>query len=503
MLALAVLLAAATPAATTVASPGPDRVALTIYRNPWRGRSDAMNLRFLGGFALVTETRTLHVPAGDATLRFEGVADGIVPASAIVTGLPGGVVEKDRDARLLSPAALVDGTLGRDVTLRRTDKKTGKIVEQDATIIAGPGNGVVLQTSTGIETLRCSGLPEGLTYGGVPAGLSAKPVLSVETHSPAAADVTVTLSYLADGFDWSASYVATIAPAGDRLDLFGWLTLANANAEGWSDVRLEAVAGRLNRQGYREIAARAQRLELRCYPLGTTTSDLPVIRPYERSAGLDEIVVTGARRFMLMAPAPAAPPPPPPPPPPPAEDLGDLKLYRIPEPVDVAAHGQKQVALLAKPRIPFAKVYRLQVYPWAETAAEPATISLRVDNSEKTGLGVPLPAGTTSLYQPVDGATLLLGTGSIGDTAKGEKTRLTAGVSNQVLVAQRIDNAMRHVTVTNANPFPVPIEVAIGSAGLPAIENPGVPVARIDGVETWTTTVRANGSAVLTYRVKR
>ena len=57
-----------------------------------------MNLRSLRGFALVTETRRVTIPAGDGVIRFEGVAGGILPESAIVTGLPDGVVEKNQDA---------------------------------------------------------------------------------------------------------------------------------------------------------------------------------------------------------------------------------------------------------------------------------------------------------------------------------------------------------------------------------------------------------------------
>jgi hypothetical protein len=497
MLLLAGLLAAASPAVATVASPGADHVALTVYRDPSRGRQQKMDLRWLGGFALVTETRTLHVPAGDAVLRFEGVADGIIPASAIVTGLPGGVIEKNRDARLLSPGALVDGRLGRDVTLRRTDPKTGKAVEEDATIVAGPGEGVVLKTPSGIETLRCAGLPEGLTYGGVPDGLSAKPVLSVTTRSPTAADVTVTLSYLAGSFDWSASYVGTVAPNGRTLDLFGWLTLANGNAERWSDVQLQAVAGRLQRQYIREIAAAAMRLELHCFPLGTTTSDLPAIEPYHRSEGEEgDIVVTAARRMAPMAFALAAPAPPPP------EDLGDLKLYRVPETVDVSPNGQKQVALLVQPHVAFERVYRVRLALWQAADGVPATIALRFLNDEKSGLGIPLPAGTTNLYQMQNGARLLLGSGTISDTAKGEKGRLTAGVSPQVLVSQTLDGRTRHVTLTNANPFPVAVEVALGFAGQSAIERPSVPITRIDGIETWSTTISANGTASLDYSLK-
>ncbi|WP_454882889.1 DUF4139 domain-containing protein [Sphingomonas oryzagri] len=503
MLGLAVLLAAAVPHASTVRSPGPEHVSLTIYRDPMRRRQQAMNLRWLGGFALVTETRRIHVPAGDAVLGFEGVADGIIPASAIVTGLPGGTIEKNRDARLLSPAALIDGTLGREVTLRRIDRKTGKVNEERATIVAGPAQGVVLRTESGIETLGCSGLGESPRYDGVPEGLSAKPVLSVLTHSPQPADVTVGLSYLASGFDWSASYVANVAPGGASLDLFAWLTLANSNAQGFPDANVQAVAGRIERQDIREIAAQAAKLELHCYPLGTTTSDLPTIERYRRAAAdsAEDIVVTGARRFAPMAYAVAAPPPPPPPPPP--EDLGDLKLYRVPETVDVSPNGQKQVALLVQHRVRFEKVYRARLYSWAAVSGAPASVVLRMRNEEKSGLGIPLPAGTTALYQPRGDTRLLLGLGTIGDTAKGEKARLVAGVSRQILVDQTVQGRDRHVSVSNGNAFPVNLEVAIGMAGEQAYVDASAPLERIDGIQTWSVVIPANGSAKLDYRPRR
>ncbi len=78
------------------------------------------------GFAMISETRTVTLPPGRSTLRFEGVAEGMVAVSAIVTGLPGGTIEKNRNADLLSPAALLDGTLGNRVRITRTNPATGK-----------------------------------------------------------------------------------------------------------------------------------------------------------------------------------------------------------------------------------------------------------------------------------------------------------------------------------------------------------------------------------------
>jgi hypothetical protein len=183
---LALLLASGGSAGFTqgvATSPGPDAVSVTVYRDPDRDADRALNLDWLNGYALITETRRVDIPAGDAEIRFEGVAGGIMPESAIVAGLPDGVVEKNQDAQLLSPVSLLDRSLGRRVHLRRTLRATGAVREEEAVIRSGAGGAVVLQTEAGFEALRCTGIPETLVYDRVPEGLSAKPTLSVRTRS--------------------------------------------------------------------------------------------------------------------------------------------------------------------------------------------------------------------------------------------------------------------------------------------------------------------------------
>ena len=74
----------------------------------WSSGNPPIQTWWPAGYALVTETRTVTIPAGETLIRFQAVADGMYPESAIVTGLPKGVKEKNRDARLLSPFGLVD-----------------------------------------------------------------------------------------------------------------------------------------------------------------------------------------------------------------------------------------------------------------------------------------------------------------------------------------------------------------------------------------------------------
>src|SRR5579863_3495945 len=276
---LAWMLATVPAVADEIAASPPSELSVTLYRAPFRA-SGSIDLDRLGGFALVSEVRTVHLPAGLSRLRFEGIADGIEPASAIVTGLPPGVIEKNREGKLLSPSALIAATLGKPVTLLRTDKKTGKRQRLNGTLLSDAKGGVVFQTSEGIEALRCSGLPETLSFEGV-GGLAAKPTLSVLVRSAEPSTRTVTLSYLARDFDWAADYVATLSGDGKTMDLGAWVTLANGNGVGFPSARTQVVAGRVNREnGEVEPLDAGGPILAQCWPRGSTSDSPQYLQRY-------------------------------------------------------------------------------------------------------------------------------------------------------------------------------------------------------------------------------
>ena len=81
---LLALVAAPVAAQPVVTSAGPDEVDVTVYRAPNRDLVEAFDLEWLEGYALISETRRISIPAGESEIRFEGVAGGILPQSAIV-----------------------------------------------------------------------------------------------------------------------------------------------------------------------------------------------------------------------------------------------------------------------------------------------------------------------------------------------------------------------------------------------------------------------------------
>jgi len=508
---LALLAAAPAAGQALVLSDKPDAVAVTLYRDVHRTVEPGRG--WPGGYALVTETRTITLPAGPSVIRFVGVSEGMMPETAIVTGLPRGVGEKNRDARLLGPATLVDAYLKRSVIVRRTDRATGKVTESDAVIQTGPGGGVLLSTAQGVEALGCAGLPEAIRYPGVPADLAAKPTLSVTSESASAQTVTVQLSYLAQGFDWSAHYVARLGE-GDTLDLFGWMTVVNGGSQGFADARTSAVAGKVNKGRAAPLPrGAAPELRLQCWPMDTTSTvpapAAPFAPPPPPVAATTEIIVTGSRRRPPAVMTPAPPPPPAPVMEAEQEELGDLKLYRVPEPVTVAALSTKQVALLHRESVKVARFYRgiFSPFPYKDGEARPPSrptqIVLRTENRTSEGLGLPLPAGKLALFADRGGAPVLIGESDLADRAIGEEVELLPGTSTDVryTVTARAGGKRRQafrVEVSNAHDLPVTFELPIP---YPVADASGALVER-KGVKTWRVTVPANGEAALDFARK-
>jgi hypothetical protein len=425
---------AATPAmaADTLASM-PSDLSVTVYRAPYRS-SGSIALNALGGFALISETRTVRLPEGLSRLRFEGVADGIEASSAIVTGLPAGVIEKNREGKLLSPSALVAAAVGKPVTLLRTDKKTGKSARLAGTIRSDAGGGVVFETSEGIEALRCSGLPETLSFMGV-TDLAATPTLSVLVRSPGPVTRTVTLSYLARDFDWAADYVATVAADGKTMDLGAWVTLANGNGVGFPSAQLQVVAGRVNREsGEVEPLDVGGPILAQCWPRGST-SDPPQYLQIDRAwplgaarnganAMLQALPMASARLMDVTATAKKVE----------QEQLGDLKLYRVPDRTTVSSRQSKQVRLLDRSSIPIMHVYGADLAADDNDTSAPAHLLLRTVNDATHHLGLPLPSGRIAVFAARDGATLLEHESNLRDLAVDEEVEVDLGDSADVQV---------------------------------------------------------------------
>jgi hypothetical protein len=71
-----------------------------------------------------------------------------------------------------------------------------------------------------------------------------------------------------------------------------------------------------------------------------------------------------------------------------------------------------------------------------------------------------------------------------------------------VLVSHdRVTPGVSRLRVTNANPFPVTVNIPIDQSGR-TIESDGVSLPLVDGLPTWTQMVSPSSTAELRYTVK-
>ncbi len=530
----------APPARQAVDASAPQSLSVTVYRDPRRQLGQEMNRRWPQGFAMISETRTVTLPPGQSTIRFEGVAEGMVGVSAIVSGLPGGTIEKNRNADLLSPAALVNGALGNRVTLTRTNPATGAEEAQTAIVRTRADGGLVLQTDQGYEAVRCAGLPERLTFDRVPKGLSAKPIFTIDTQDASGGTYEVVLTYLAWGFDWQANYVATLPDPEDgsaagsarrgengnfKLSLMSWLTILNDNGQSFDDAELLVIAGSLSVvSDFRSLATppRAAPLRLTCYPIGSTAAGSPVQSP--RS-----IVVTGRRnesRMKLSAPSPVM-----------AmadsamgvseaevmqaveEQLGDLKLYRVPERVNVSAKGLKQIAFLNRQEVDARYLYRVSCGFLVTREGQPnpgferAGMLLVTKNETERGLGVALPQGGLTVFEPSSFGPQLVADVDMRDYAEDQDVELEMGESNQVF--SKCLPAPGPVTtgnmnswfgngaeITNANSHPIGVRLDLGDSAIWEVRFKGAKTRIKDGRIIAEVDVPANSERTFRWSIR-
>lgn len=468
------------------------------------------------GLALIVETRTVDLPAGEGIIRFRGLATGVVPQSAVLEGLPAHVVERNADFDLLSPSSLMEKSVGEVVRVVRTNPATGEQVEKAAVIRAG-AQGVVLEIDGRFEALDCSGLTERVVFDRVPEGLGDQPTLSVRTRAERAGRHTVTLAYLTTGLQWSADYVARLDPSDGTLDLTGWVTLANFGGTGFPDAPVQVVAGTLRKDaGTTPVEPLVRYQQNQCWPQGTTTfgsgqfagyggappppppppppaPSAPMLRMVANEA-LDEVVVTGSRIARQG-------------------ELGDYKIYTLPEPTTVAARQTKQVRFLERDGVAYERVYRAGVLN-ADEESRPTGVVLKLRNEERAGLGVALPGGSVAVMQP-DGAggVLLAGQDRFEDKGVGLPVRLNFGQSADVRVQTRLvktDSSRRgavttqrseiETTVTNARSEDVTVELVADAAMQRGFRIRSQSArSRVDdtGYPVWTLSVPANGAATL------
>ena len=376
---------------------------------------------------LVRETRTIDVPAGVVDIRFFGVSDMIIPQSAVLEEFEGLRLERNFDSDLISPAKLLDQSVGKMLTIRRLNPVTGvsDLVRAELISAAPEANGTmsaVFSTADGVEGYQCSGLPESIILSTLPEGLHSVPVLSTRVTAKTAGPKNITLSYMTRGLSWAADYRMDVEEEKNEVELLGWLTLTNKTSKSFQNTDLAVVAGTLNQVTDNDQSNHTPKWKrvATCF-LNTFGPITPTVVFQGVSSGAftsggggggDEIVVTAAKRATVREAV--------------QEDLGDYKLYRAPQAVSVKPYQTKQIAFLSKGNVALKQANKHR-WTLSEMQADVGSglpvksrLVYELDNSQDGNLAVPLPQGTVRVMsQSTEGLHIFIGEDKITNKAVG------------------------------------------------------------------------------------
>jgi hypothetical protein len=351
-----------------------------------------------GGLGLVREVRTVKIPKGKSTLRYEDVASSILPQTVRVKPAPATpgftVFEQNYEYDLISEQRLLEKYVGREVTLYRTNPNSNDETMVKAKLIAY-NNGPVYQIGKEISL----GYPGRVVVSSIPENLFAKPTLVWELATDDESEKTMEVSYQTGGMGWSADYNLNLNDKEDSAGIQSWVTLSNSSGTSFENATLQLVAGKVQ-----------------------LVSNKPS-REYE-----EESYSKVSRSYAMKDSAPPEFK---------EENLSEYYLYTLDQPTTVGFNQTKQVQLFAQEAIKIEKRYifdNLPMHAGNEKKFNNATVRYDILNSKNNSLGRPLPSGTMRIFKADSkGRQQLLGEDTIDHTPNDEWVKVSTGKAFDVV----------------------------------------------------------------------
>ena len=436
-------------------------IAITIYNND---------------LGLVKDIRKLDIKSGAAFLDFADVASQIDATSVNFRCLDDSkvaVLEQNFLYDLVSSDALLKRYVDKNIEVIGEDSKryAGKLLSFDARnlILGGQEGEVTVVSLAKVADYKFPSLPEGLLL---------RPTLRWLLDSPSAGAKRCEVSYLTSGINWQCDYVAVVSADDSQLDLSGWVTITNNSGTGYENAALKLVAGDVHR----------------------------VTQP-QRGRGM-----AMEMDFAAKAAAPQFE----------QEEFFEYHLYSMTRPATVNDKEIKQLSLFEPTRTKARKVYIFDAaggnyyYSGNQDKVKIKT-NLEFENSEKAGLGMPLPKGKLRVYKAdAKGALQFAGEDLIDHTPKNEKVRVYLGDafdivgSRKVTAHEEIDNQGRYretyeIGLKNHKKEDIVVTVIEHPQGWRewSIKKSSLEYKKVDNFRIeYEVRVPADGESILTYTIE-
>jgi hypothetical protein len=342
-------------------------VTLTIYND---------------NFAMVQEVRGLRLARGAQEYRVTDVTARMEPTSVRFLSLtaPDTVTlhEQRFEFDLAGTDRLLERYLGQPVVV--TIEEGGTF---SGTLLNAYSGDAILQLEDGsVQVIKAGGIAT-LQFPALPEGLITKPTLVWLLESTKSMQHDVQISYLTQGIQWQAEYIASIREEEGLLELGGWASIENLSGRTFEDARVRLVAGDVHR-----------------------VSPQPY-RANDRMRG---------QAVMMEAAAPE----------PGFEETPHFEyhLYTLDRPATLTDRQSKQLTLFPPTSVKADKEF---TYDGSQDQ-DKVRVNLVLENTKENGLGKPLPGGRIRVYKEAGGNTAAFaGEDRIGHVAEGEEVRVYLG----------------------------------------------------------------------------
>jgi hypothetical protein len=430
--------------------------------------------------ALVRDVRQLSLPSGMFRLKFMDIAATVNPATVHFRSLNEpdklGVIEQNYEYDLLEPAKLLHKYVGKEVTLVRVSQENGTTKREEVkAVLLADNNGPVWKIGNDIVTGMYA---ESYRFPEVPANLFERPTLLMSLENAGGRKQQVEASYLAGNLSWNSDYVLTIGRDEKAADLDGWVTVVNNSGTAFHNARLQLVAGDLNR-----------------LPQAGAVGAL--------SVKTQAMSVDSARQFVQ-------------------ENFSEYHLYSLGRRTSVEDKETKQISLLNASNVPVEKIFVVDgqnfYYHNYQNPGTPLKDAVKVyykfKNEEKSGLGMPLPAGNVRVYQKdAKGSILFAGEDRIDHTPKDESLSIHIGNAFDVVserkqtdyksISNRVWEMEFEITLRNHKDTPITVQVNEPIGGDWEMLSSTYKYTKTAAwAAQFSVPVEKNGTSVLRYRIR-
>ena len=337
---------------------------------------------------VVSETRALELEKGLGRLAFRDVPS-LIDANSVTFETTGdksrvAILEQNYAYDLVSPDKMYAKYIDQEIEL--VDKE-GRLY--NGTLLAYGGGAVTLREKSGrVKIVTLSNITE-VNFPQLPDGLITRPTLFWLYRSDVEGKKDCRVGYQTSGMTWSAEYVGVLDAEETGLDLSGWAAINNTSGKTYRDATLKLIAGDISR-AQTPVAPRMKMM--------ATDAEMA-------GAGFEE------KAFF------------------------EYHLYTLPRQATLADREIKQISLFEPAQTSVTKEY---IYR-PDRNSEQVEVSLKLMNSEKSGLGLPLPAGRVRLFKADDdGSMILLGEDRIDHTPKDEEVNLKVGYAFDIAAEEKL-----------------------------------------------------------------